>query len=142
MVRFIAAALCSLVLGCKGAEAPTDSGVATSEAPRARIFVSLLQLIANPERYDGQDVGVMGYCWFETDGNALYLHEEDERYQFTKNAVWLNFESAPINAGTCRGQHVFIRGKFSSSDGDFYSGGIRVESIQIQAVRGGGVRPP
>jgi hypothetical protein len=37
------------------------------------LHVSLIQLIANPEKYDGKQVAVVGFLRLEFEGNALYL---------------------------------------------------------------------
>ena len=39
--------------------------------------LSLVQLITNPERYDGKLVSVVGYLTFGYEGDGLYLHKED-----------------------------------------------------------------
>ncbi len=55
-----------------------------------RIDVSLVRLIANPREYDGKHVRVIGFVRLEFEGNAIYLHREDEKYGITKNALWLS----------------------------------------------------
>ena len=49
--------------------------------------VSLIQLIANPEKYDGKQVQVVGFLRLEFEGNALYLHEDDYTNNLYGNAV-------------------------------------------------------
>ncbi len=39
--------------------------------------ISLINLIATPERYHGKWVRVQGVANFEFEGNALFLHKED-----------------------------------------------------------------
>lgn len=40
--------------------------------------LSLIQLISNPEKYDGKRVSVVGFLYFGgVDGDGLYLHKED-----------------------------------------------------------------
>lgn len=51
--------------------------------------VSLMQLIATPERYDGKQVQVVGFLRLEFEGNGLYLHEEDYKHSITKNSLWI-----------------------------------------------------
>jgi len=41
--------------------------------------VSLIQLIANPQAYDGKTVRITGFLHLEFEGNAIYLHNEDFR---------------------------------------------------------------
>ena len=51
------------------------------------ISVSLIRLIANPEKYDGQAVSVIGYLRLEFEGNMIYLHKEDFDHRVSENAV-------------------------------------------------------
>lgn len=51
--------------------------------------VSLIQLIATPEKFDGKRVMVVGVAEIEFEGNALYLHKEDRDLSLYKNALWL-----------------------------------------------------
>jgi len=39
--------------------------------------VSVVQLIANPQQYDGKQVRLIAFLNLEFEGNALYLHRED-----------------------------------------------------------------
>ncbi len=52
--------------------------------------VSLVELIANPEKFDGQRVIVQGFVRLEFEGTGLYLHEEDYRHGLRYNAVGLS----------------------------------------------------
>ena len=49
--------------------------------------ISLIQLIANPDVYDGNQVCVSGYLHNRKESSALYLSRIDADYQITKNAV-------------------------------------------------------
>jgi hypothetical protein len=52
--------------------------------------VSLIQLIATPEQYDGHVVRVIGFVHIEFEGNAIYLHREDYQHNIIANALWLD----------------------------------------------------
>ena len=52
--------------------------------------VSLVELIANPEKFDGQRVIVQGFVRLEFEGTGLYFHEEDYRHGLRYNAVGLS----------------------------------------------------
>jgi hypothetical protein len=52
--------------------------------------VSLVQLIANPERFAGRPVAVVGYCRLEFEHQTLYLHREDFLHAIRRNSVWLS----------------------------------------------------
>lgn len=49
--------------------------------------MSLIELIANPLRYDRKQVQVIGFLRLEFEGDALYLHREDFDHAISKNAV-------------------------------------------------------
>lgn len=48
--------------------------------------VSLVNLIATPDKYDHKAVMVEGICRLEFEGNAIYLSAAD----FSRNAIWLD----------------------------------------------------
>jgi hypothetical protein len=52
--------------------------------------VSMIQLIASPEKYDGKLIRVIGFLRLEFEGDALYYHKEDYEQSISKNAVWVN----------------------------------------------------
>ena len=56
--------------------------------------VSTIQLIANPNQFDGKLVRFIGFVNFEFEGDAIYVHEEDYKSGITKNALWLNLTDA------------------------------------------------
>jgi hypothetical protein len=53
--------------------------------------VSIVQLIANPQLYDGKRIQIIGYLRLEYEGNALYLHREDFDQQISENAIWIDY---------------------------------------------------
>lgn len=55
--------------------------------------VSLVKLIANPEKYDGKRIQVIGYLHLEFEGNAIYLHGEDYKHGLSENSFWVEFSS-------------------------------------------------
>lgn len=52
--------------------------------------VSIVELLANPLRYDGKQVQVIGFLRLEFEGDAIYLHREDYQYAISKNALWVD----------------------------------------------------
>jgi hypothetical protein len=64
----------------------------TSPAQRFPESVSILQLIATPDQFDGKQVQVVGFLRLEFEGNALYLHKEDFDEHIYKDGVWLNID--------------------------------------------------
>lgn len=84
--------------------------------------VSLINLIATPERYHGKWVRVEGICNFEFEGNALYLSRDDRRHGFTKNAIWASWDTLGAEPYDPRfmfkfdGRHVLVEGYFDMRD--------------------------
>jgi hypothetical protein len=83
--------------------------------------VSFIQLLANPEKYDGKTIQVIGYLNIEFEGNAIYLHKEDRVHMITHNAFWVRF-SKDLTLDKDKaikdfsGQYVIIVGVFSMKE--------------------------
>jgi hypothetical protein len=76
--------------------------------------VSLVKLIANPEKYNGKTIQIIGYLNLEFEGNAVYLHKEDYEHGLTRNGFWVDF-SGPIKENkklAFSKKYVIIVGKF------------------------------
>jgi hypothetical protein len=84
-------------------------------------YVSLINLIATPEKYHGKWVGVVGIANFEFEGDALYLSQSDYRF-VTKNAVWLSPNKAVLKvdestlAKEFNGLYVLVEGIYDMND--------------------------
>ena len=77
--------------------------------------ISLIRLIATPEKYDGKQVQVRGYLNLEFEGNAIYLHKEDYSKALTDNGFWVNFSKGIAekkNLKDYNKQYVIIVGTF------------------------------
>lgn len=79
-------------------------------------FLSMIDLIANPELFDGQKVMLQGYVHFEFEGNAVYLHKEDFLYGIELNSLWLSLSpSKGANEfSECQDSYALVRGTFSA----------------------------
>src|SRR5438105_13451797 len=77
--------------------------------------VSMIQLVAQPEKYHGKFIRVQGFLRLEFEGDALYLHREDYAKGLTKNGVWVdmleNSEHMKLNM-----HYVLIEGVFNARD--------------------------
>lgn len=100
-----------------------------SRGPR---FISMVQLLSNPEQYNGKLIRVVGYLWIEPEGSAIYLHKEDKINSLTKNAIQISVsEEMYKRREELSGYYVLIEGVFSSDDKghmELYSGVL--QSIQ------------
>jgi hypothetical protein len=108
MRRHITAAA---LVACIGA------AVATARADEMPKDASIVQLLATPERFDGKPVRVFGFLRLAFEGDALYLHREDDTQGLTRNALWVDRteamerEQAKLNA-----HYVLIEATFDAED--------------------------
>ena len=88
-------------------------------------FVSLVNLLATPERYDGLPVAVSGYLSIGVHHVALFLHEHDARYFLSRNGVRIA-EDGLNRSELPRNRYVMVRGVFEAArTSDFFSGILR-----------------
>jgi hypothetical protein len=59
------------------------------ESPQQAAKVSLVQLIATPEKFDGKVVAVQGFLDMDREGDLLYLHQADSENVILSNAIWI-----------------------------------------------------
>ena len=70
---------------------------------------NLLQLIADPDRYNGRQVRVTGYCSFEFEGTGIYLYREDYLHRLS-NRLWLDIPPESDREP----QYCIVEGTFDS----------------------------
>jgi hypothetical protein len=97
--------------------------------------VSMIQLIVNPERYDGSPIRVIAFLNLEFEGDALYLHREDYQKSIFSNAISISLTDRQIALSTkLSGGYVLVEGIFREKNrGHFgmFSGSIE-QITQIQ----------
>lgn len=77
--------------------------------------VSVIQLIATPELFDGQEVRVIGFLHLEFEGEAVYIHREDFENSIPQNSVAIELSKSQERAwGKLNNHYVIIEGRFSS----------------------------
>ncbi len=91
--------------------------------------VTLVQLIANPEKFDGKLIRVIGFLRLEFEGDVLYLHREDYENAILGNGIWVTVTPAITKQrATLNMNYVLLEGVFSSSERghmDMWSGTIK-----------------
>ena len=79
--------------------------------------VTLVQLIANPEKYDKQLIRVIGFLRLEFEGNVLYLHREDYENAILGDGIWVDVTpEIHKQSNTLDKQYVLLEGVFFSGD--------------------------
>jgi hypothetical protein len=95
-------------------------GTAQDDGP-----VSLIQLIANPEKYDGKQVQVIGFLRLEFEGNALYLHEDDYKNVVFGNSIGLGIpKKQKLPEDELNMHYVKVVGTFKAGMSNIQSGVI------------------
>ncbi len=92
--------------------------------------VTIIQLIATPEKYDGQLVRVIGVGNLEFEENCISLSMEDLKYD-VGNSIWIELGEKAIpyeEAQQYNGEYVIIEGIFDKDDCghmDIFCGSIK-----------------
>jgi hypothetical protein len=55
---------------------------------------SIIDLIANPMKYNNRRVRIIGFLNLEFEGNGIYLHREDFEHAISENSIWVNVPAA------------------------------------------------
>ncbi len=102
--------------------------------------VSIINLIATPEKYNGKTVLVDGFLNLDFEDNALYLHSEDYERALTVNSIIIKVKDDPELKKLDK-KYVIIQGVFRSlGDLRYYRGHGYIENIERIAERKGEYR--
>jgi hypothetical protein len=85
-----------------------------SEIP---VRCSVIQLIANPDQFDGMVVQTYGFATIGFERNYLYLSRDDARYGLVANALPLDVPTMEKVGALLRfdGKYVLVEGTFDAS---------------------------
>ncbi len=94
------------------------SGLAERQPAYLTPEVSLVSLIANPDKFDGKYIRIMGVAYFDSKGsiNAICLTREDKRRANGRNAIFLYFSPSIKNADKLNDKYVLAQGIFRAAD--------------------------
>jgi len=77
--------------------------------------VSMIELIARPERFDGRAVRVIGFVNLEFEGNAIYNSEEDWRRSISRNGLWITPPDSMARPRRMPPQYMLVEGTFNAA---------------------------
>ena len=78
------------------------------------VDATLVQLIANPEKFEGKLIRVIGFLRLEFEGNVLYLHREDYENAILGNGIWVDATTEMFkNSKALNMKYVLLEGTFS-----------------------------
>ena len=91
------------------------------EADHSAVDVSLINLIATPEKYHGKVVRVLGVLNLEFEGNHIWLSKEHWRNRVVKNSIWVSLNEAALGTtekelSVFNGQYVIVEGVFNKDN--------------------------
>jgi hypothetical protein len=96
--------------------APAGEPVCWAEEGKA-CQVSLVSLIADPTKYAGKSVVLIGFATLEFEGNAVYLSKEVAEIGDTANAVWLDIAGLTTpNPEKLNRRYVLVAGTFDAEN--------------------------
>jgi hypothetical protein len=81
--------------------------------------VSMIRLIAAPERYDGKKVRVIGFACLGFEADVVFIHEDDYRRAIPKNALALRLTDQAGKMFDLKAAHlkyVIVEGTFSAAE--------------------------
>lgn len=92
------------------------------------IHVSLVRLIADPERFRDRLVQVLGYLVFQFEGDAIFLHGDDALFRISANSLAVQVTPDMHGRKDSLGGYALLEGVFdpdmTGHRGAFPSGGL------------------
>ena len=89
------------------------AGAAHGQAPT----VSLVQLIASPEKFDGKSVIIEGVINLEFEGNAVYMTKEHWKHSGYSFGIWLEADDKLARGWRwANGLYCVLKGTFKADD--------------------------
>jgi hypothetical protein len=104
-------------------EVPASSTQASSDCYEAQghCLVSIVELIANPAKFDGKKVWVNGYVHIGFENSGIYLHEDDYLHVLPRNGLWVNLADG-VDPDKCQDYYASVMGTFKSGPGGHLGG--------------------
>jgi hypothetical protein len=130
------------ILGVTFALLLSDNAIAGDsercKQPYSFPIVSIVELIAAPEKWDGKNLSVVGFGVFEYEGDAVYLHKEDFDLGLAQNAVAIGLKykydhsllDPSLNLDGLNKTYIRVSGTFvAASRGVSYFSGVTAGEI-------------
>lgn len=107
-----------------------------------RSNISLIELIANPQKFDNKPVRTYGFASIEFEQQSLFVHETDKSYAITLNGIEIDthngkWENSKTPPELFNNKWVLIEGVFSNNrhQGPPYYSGIIRDIWRIQVLQ-------
>jgi hypothetical protein len=77
--------------------------------------VSLIELIARPEEFDGRRVRVIGFVRLEFEGNGIYVSREDWEHSISRNGLWIEPPENVLRQDF-QPRYMLVEGRFDAAN--------------------------
>lgn len=115
------------------AEAPERDGELSG------LPTSFIQLVAVPEKFEGQTIFVVGYLHRERNGGVLMLTEADEYVYRPENSIWLDLsgmiEVDRTQTEEWHGRLVFVKGTVSLKKGYRGMFALQLDEVSMRVLK-------
>jgi hypothetical protein len=89
----------------------------SSAEEKSALPVSIYQLIANPEKYNGKEIYVVGFMHMEFEGDVLYAHREDWAHTLIQNGIAFDVPKSSYSSWIkINNSYVIAQGTFSATE--------------------------
>ena len=95
--------------------------------------ISVINLIANPEKYYDKRVSIRGYFINDFEGTAIYLNREDYEYKIYQNSIFLILNNSDFRL--FHKEYITIDGIFIKGNGHMGLFGGMLKDINILSSR-------
>ena len=98
--------------------------------------VTMQELIAEPQQFEGQRVRVVGFLRLQFERNALYMARDDYNNSVVEHGLWLDLKNSQLRSSSkLNNGHVTVEGVFGPADkvhGDKWAGALKpVSSLRM-----------
>jgi hypothetical protein len=129
------------IMFCSCNTSPHTSYVDTTAksivSPKLYEEVSIISLLATPDKYNGRAVRIIGYLNMEYENDAIYFHEEDYLHKISKNCIGVEIHKQDRQLShyqSCNKKYVFVEGIFDmnrKNTGSFDCSIINIKRLEV-----------
>jgi hypothetical protein len=103
--------------------------VGSKKTGRSSCRASIIDLIANPDPFEGRKVTTYGFVHLGFEDNGLYLHEEDLVNNLFTNGLWIDLAEG-VDPSKCQDKYSLVEGTFKGGpSGHFGLWSGRLENV-------------
>jgi hypothetical protein len=117
-------------------ERVVDGRVVSESDPCPSYRVSIGQLLARPDLFDGKVVSIVGFIHLEFEGRGLYPSQASYLASLTSESLWVGGFRDGARVHECQDAYVQIGGRFSArSHGHYGMWGGTLDDVSYCAER-------